>query len=42
MVGEWERVKIAARFKSIRLMKQEYFYVVIALTHFVENCLDLV
>ena len=40
-MGEWETVKFATRFKSMRLMKQENFYVGIALTHFVEICLDL-
>ena len=40
-MGEWEIVKFTTRFASIRLMKQEDFFVAIALFFFVENCLDL-
>ena len=40
MVEEWETVKLATRFTSIRLVKQEEFCGAIGLTYFVENCLD--
>ena len=41
MLGQWETGKFAAGFKSIRLVKQEDFFGAVALTYFVENCLDL-
>ena len=41
MVGEWKTVKIQLDSQVIRLLKQEDFCGAIALTYFVENCLDL-
>ena len=41
MVGEWKAVKIQLDSQVIRLLKQEDFCGAIALTYFVENCLDL-
>ena len=41
MVGEWKTVKIQLDLQVIRLLKQEDFCGAIALTYFVENCLDL-
>ena len=38
-MGEWETVKFATRFTSIRLAKQEDFCRAIALTYFVEKLL---
>ena len=40
-VGEREAVKFATRFTSISFVKKEDFCGAIALTYFVENCLDL-
>ena len=40
-VGEWETVKLATRFASIKPVKQEDFCGAIALTHFVEKLLRL-
>ena len=40
-VGEREAVQFTTRFTSIRLVKQEDLCGAIALTYFVENCLDL-
>ena len=41
MVGEWEAFKMQLDSRAIRLLKQEDFCGVIALTYFVENGLDL-
>ena len=41
MVGEWKTVKMQLDSRVIRLLKQEDFCGAIALTYFVENCLDL-
>ena len=41
MVGEWKTVKMQLDLRAIRLLKQEDFCGAIALTYFVENCLDL-
>ena len=41
MVGEWKTVKIQLDSRVIRLLKQEDFCGAIALTYFVEKCLDL-
>ena len=39
-MGEWETVKFATRFTSIRLIKQENFLGPTEITYFVENCLE--
>ena len=41
MVGEWKAVKMQLDSRVIRLLKQEDICGAIALTYFVENCLDL-
>ena len=41
MVAEWKTVKMELDAQVIRLLKQEDFCGTIALTCFVENCLDL-
>ena len=41
MVGERKAVKMQLDSQVIRLLKQEDFCGAIALTYFVENCLDL-
>ena len=41
MVGEWKTAKMQLDSGVIRLLKQEDFCGTIALTYFVENCLDL-
>ena len=40
MVGEWKKVKMQLDSRVIRLLKQKDFCGAIALTYFVENCLD--
>ena len=41
MVGDWKTVKMQLDSRVIRLLKQEDFCEAIALSYFVENCLDL-
>ena len=41
MAGEGKTVKIQLDSRAIRLLKQEDFCGAIALTYFVEKCLDL-
>ena len=41
MVGEWDTIKMQLDSRVIRLLKEEDFCGAIALTNFVENCLDL-
>ena len=41
MVGEWKTFKMQLDSRIIRLLKQEDFWVAIALFYFAENCLDL-
>ena len=41
MIAEWKTVKMELDAQVIRLLKQEDFCGTIALTCFVENCLDL-
>ena len=41
MTGEWKTVKMKLYSRVIGILKQEDFCAVIALTYFVENCLDL-
>ena len=41
MTGEWKTVKMKLYSQVIGILKQEDFCQVIALTYFVENCLDL-
>ena len=41
MVGEWKAVKMQLDSREVRLLKQEDFCGAIAITYFVENCLDL-
>ena len=41
MVGEWETVEMQLDSRVIILLKQKDFYEAIAVTYFVENCLDL-
>ena len=41
MVGEWKTIKMQLDSRVIRLLKQEGFWVAIALFYFAENCLDL-
>ena len=41
MIGQWKTVKMQLGSRVIRLLKQEDFCGAIAVTYFVENCLDL-
>ena len=41
MVGKWETVDMQQDSRVVILLKQEDFCGAIALTYFVENCLDL-
>ena len=41
MVGEWDTIKMQLDSRVIRFLKEEDFCGAIALTNFVENCLDL-
>ena len=41
MAGEWETMKMQLDSRVIRLLEKEDFSGAIALTYFVENCLDL-
>ena len=41
MVGEWKTIKMQLDSRVIRLLKQEDFWVAIALFYFAEICLDL-
>ena len=41
MVGEWETVEMQLDSQVVILLKQKDFCGAVALTYFIENCLDL-